>query len=38
MGEKIEEYKVLLGEPGGKRPLGRIKLKWVLRNMARRSG
>jgi hypothetical protein len=28
MGQKIGEYKVLLGRYDGKRPLGRLKCKW----------
>jgi hypothetical protein len=29
MGEKRNTYRILVGKPGGKRPLGRSKRKWV---------
>jgi hypothetical protein len=29
MGEKRNEYKILVGKPEGKRPLGRSRLRWV---------
>jgi hypothetical protein len=29
MGEKRNAYRVLLGKPGGKRPLGRPRYMWV---------
>jgi hypothetical protein len=29
MGEEREVYRVLLGKPEGKRPLGRPRLRWV---------
>jgi hypothetical protein len=29
MGEKRTEYKILLGKPEGKRPLGRPRRRWV---------
>jgi hypothetical protein len=28
MGEKIKLYKILVGKPEGKRPLGRPRLRW----------
>jgi hypothetical protein len=38
MGERIRAYRVLVGKPGGRRPLGdpginvRIILRWMFRN------
>jgi hypothetical protein len=29
MGEKRKAYKLLVGKPGGKRPLGRPRRRWV---------
>jgi hypothetical protein len=29
MGEKTNEYRLLVGKPDGKRPLGRPRLRWV---------
>jgi hypothetical protein len=29
MSEKRNEYRILVGKPGGKRPLGRLKYSWV---------
>jgi hypothetical protein len=29
MGEKRNAYRLLVGKPEGKRPLGRLKCKWV---------
>jgi hypothetical protein len=29
MGEKINMYKLLVGNPEGKRPLGRSRSRWV---------
>ena len=29
MGEERGVYRVLVGKPEGKRPLGRLKLRWV---------
>jgi hypothetical protein len=29
MGEKINAYRILVGKPEGKRPLGRPRLSWV---------
>jgi hypothetical protein len=29
MGEKRNEYRILVGKPGGKRPLGRPRRRWV---------
>jgi hypothetical protein len=29
MGEKRNAYRILVGEPGGKRPLGRPRRRWV---------
>jgi hypothetical protein len=29
MGEKINVYRLLVGKPGGKRPLGRPRHRWV---------
>jgi hypothetical protein len=29
MGEKREEYRLLVGNPEGKRPLGRPRPRWV---------
>jgi hypothetical protein len=29
MGEKRNEYRILVGKPEGKRPLGRQRRKWV---------
>jgi hypothetical protein len=28
MGEKMNAYRILVGKPEGKRPLGRPRLKW----------
>jgi len=28
VGERIGLYRVLVGKPGGKRPLGRLKCRW----------
>jgi hypothetical protein len=30
MGERIGVYRVLVGKPEGKRPLGRIILRWIF--------
>jgi hypothetical protein len=29
IGEKINAYRILMGKPEGKRPLGRSKRRWV---------
>jgi hypothetical protein len=29
MGEKMNEYRILVGKPDGKKPLGRQKCRWV---------
>jgi hypothetical protein len=29
MGEKMNAYRILVGKPEGKRPLGRPKRRWV---------
>jgi hypothetical protein len=29
MGEKRTEYRILVGRPEGKRPLGRLRRRWV---------
>jgi hypothetical protein len=29
MGEKINAYRILVGKPEGKRPLGRPRYRWV---------
>jgi hypothetical protein len=29
MGEKTNAYRILVGKPGGKRPLGRPRRRWV---------
>jgi hypothetical protein len=29
MGEKRDAYRILVGKPGGKRPLGRPRRRWV---------
>jgi hypothetical protein len=29
MGEKRNKYRTLVGKPGGKRPLGRPRRRWV---------
>jgi hypothetical protein len=29
MGEKINAYRILMGNPEGKRPLGRRRRRWV---------
>jgi hypothetical protein len=29
MGEKTNSYRILVGKPGGKRPLGRPRRRWV---------
>jgi hypothetical protein len=29
MGEKRNSYRILVGEPEGKRPLGRLRRRWV---------
>jgi hypothetical protein len=29
MGEKSSAYRILVGKPGGKRPLGRPRRRWV---------
>jgi hypothetical protein len=29
MGEKMNAYRILVGKPGGKRPLGRPRHRWV---------
>jgi hypothetical protein len=29
MGEKMNAYRILVGKPEGKRPLGRLRRKWV---------
>jgi hypothetical protein len=29
MGAKVNAYRILVGEPGGKRPLGRPRRRWV---------
>jgi hypothetical protein len=29
MGEKRKEFRLLVGKPGGKRPLGRPRRRWV---------
>jgi hypothetical protein len=29
MGEKRNVYKLLVGKPGGKRPLGRLRRRWM---------
>jgi hypothetical protein len=31
MGERRGVYRVLVGKPEGKRPLGRIILRWIFR-------
>jgi hypothetical protein len=33
MGEKRNAYRVLVGKPGGKRPLGRPRYRWVDNNI-----
>jgi hypothetical protein len=32
MGEKRDAYKILVGKPEGKRPLGRTRRRWVNNN------
>jgi hypothetical protein len=32
MGEKRNAYRLLVGKPEGKRPLGRPRLRWVSNN------
>jgi hypothetical protein len=29
MGEKRNEYRLLVGKPGGRRPLGRTRCRWM---------
>jgi hypothetical protein len=29
MGEKMKDYRLFVGKPGGKRPLGRPRRRWV---------
>jgi hypothetical protein len=29
MGEKMNAYRILVGKPEGKRPLGRLRRRWV---------
>jgi hypothetical protein len=29
MGEKMNVYRLLVGKPGGKRPLGRPRCRWI---------
>jgi hypothetical protein len=33
MGEKRNAYRILVGNPEGKRPLGRLRRKWVENNI-----
>jgi hypothetical protein len=32
-GEKMNAYGILVGKPGGKRPLGRPRYRWILREI-----
>jgi hypothetical protein len=34
MGKEKNVYKVLMGKPEGKRPLGRPRLRWILERLA----
>jgi hypothetical protein len=35
MGEKRNEYRLLVGKPEGKRPLGRLRRRWVVNTRIR---
>jgi hypothetical protein len=38
MGQEIKLYKVLVGNPVGKRPLGRLRRRWKIRMDLKETG